>query len=66
MYEGLLLIDAGHPEAAAANVESFLRAGTWVDARPHQIALQVIQAWARNAVGSTAAAIDNARQRVGR
>ena len=64
MQEGLLLIDAGHPEAAADNIESFLRGGSWVEARPQQIALQVIQAWAELLCQRHAAAVDNARRAV--
>ncbi|MET0292437.1 MAG: serine/threonine-protein kinase [Steroidobacteraceae bacterium] len=64
IVEGLLLIDAGYPEAAAANVERFLSAGSWTDARPFQIVLQVVQAWAEMLSGRSANAIENARRAV--
>jgi tetratricopeptide (TPR) repeat protein len=61
MQEGLLLIDAGYPEAAADNVSAFLQAGSWVESRPQQVALQVIKAWAQMLAGRRTAAIDDAR-----
>jgi eukaryotic-like serine/threonine-protein kinase len=64
MHEGLLLIDAGYPDVAAASADRFLRAGSWADARPHQIALQVIQAWAEMLSGRRDAAIENARNAI--
>jgi tetratricopeptide (TPR) repeat protein len=64
MQEGLLLIDAGYPEAAAANVEAFLGTGSWVDARPQQIALQTIHAWAQMLSGHRDAAVASARSAV--
>ncbi len=62
--EGLLLIDAGYPEAAAANIEAFLRAGSWVEMASEQDALRVIQAWAEMESGKSEAAISHARMAV--
>jgi eukaryotic-like serine/threonine-protein kinase len=62
--EGLLLIDAGYADAAAANVAAFLGSGSWTDARAHQIVLQVIQAWAEMLAGRGDAAVENARRAI--
>jgi eukaryotic-like serine/threonine-protein kinase len=62
IQEGLLLIDAGYSEAAAANVTRFLASGSWVEARPQQVALQLVVAWAEMLAGRRAAAVENARR----
>jgi serine/threonine protein kinase/Tfp pilus assembly protein PilF len=59
--EGLLLIDAGYLEAAAANIEAFVRRGSWVEMASEQEALRVIQAWAELGSGQTKAAVAHAR-----
>lgn len=66
LQEGLLLIDAGHPEAAAENIGAFLRRGSWVDAGPQQIALQIVQAWAQMMAGRRSAAVETAKLAVAR
>src|SRR6202042_953482 len=64
VQEGLLLIDAGYPEAASANIEAFLRSGSWVETVPEQNLLRVVQAWAEMLSGRRKAAIDHARQAI--
>jgi eukaryotic-like serine/threonine-protein kinase len=61
-HEGLLLIDAGFHEAAAARIDAFLRSGSWIDARPQQIALRMIQSWAEMLSGQRDAAIAHASE----
>jgi hypothetical protein len=65
LQEGLLLIDAGYAEASAANIERFLRSGSWVETLPEQIALRVVQAWAEMLSGRTEAALEHARFALG-
>ena len=60
--EGLLLIDAGRPEAAAAAVDEFLRSGSWSDVRPQLSVLRTIQAWAEMLAGQRRLAIEHASQ----
>ncbi len=62
--EGLLLIDAGYPEAAAANIEVFFREGSWVEMASEQEALRVIQAWAEMQTGKSRAAVAHARMAI--
>ena len=64
VQEGLLLIDAGYPETAAANVEAFLRSGSWVETVPEQRLLRVVQAWGEMLAGRTKTAIEHARQAI--
>jgi hypothetical protein len=61
LREGLLLIDAGHPEAAADNIEAFLRRGSWVETEAQQTGLRMVQAWAEVIAGRKAAAIAHAK-----
>jgi eukaryotic-like serine/threonine-protein kinase len=61
LQEGLLLIDAGYPEAAAANIEAFLRSGSWVETIPEQNVLRVVQGWSDMLTGQRKAAVANAR-----
>lgn len=61
LREGLLLIDAGQPEAAADNIEAFLRRGSWVEAEAQQTGLGMVQAWAELLAGRRAAAIAHAK-----
>jgi tetratricopeptide (TPR) repeat protein len=60
--EGLLLIDAGRPEAAASAVDEFLRSGSWSDVRPQVSVLRLIQAWAEMLAGQRRLAIEHASQ----
>lgn len=59
-HEALLLIDAGYPEAAASNIDAFLRSGSWIDTQPQQIVLRIVQAWAEMLSGHREAAIEHA------
>jgi tetratricopeptide (TPR) repeat protein len=61
LEEGLLLIDAGYPEGAAANIDRFLRSGSWVETAPEQTSLRVVQAWAEMTAGRRDAAVEHAR-----
>ena len=65
LQEGLLLIDAGYPEASAANIERFLRSGSWLESAPEQISLRVVQAWAEMLAGRHADAVEHARLALG-
>jgi tetratricopeptide (TPR) repeat protein len=64
LYEALLLIDAGYPEAAADNAGVFLRAGSWEDARPQQTVLLIVKAWAEMLSSRLATAVELAQQAV--
>ena len=64
VQEGLLLIDAGYPDAAAANVERFIRLGSWVEAAPQLNVLRVVQAWGEMLSGKGKAAVEHARQAI--
>jgi eukaryotic-like serine/threonine-protein kinase len=59
-HEALLLIDAGYYDVAASRVDAFLKSGSWVDARPQQIALRMAQAWAEMLAGKRSAALEHA------
>jgi tetratricopeptide (TPR) repeat protein len=65
LQEALLLIDAGYPAQAAANVERFLAAGSWVETVPQERALRVAGAWAEMLAARDAAAVDQARRALG-
>jgi tetratricopeptide (TPR) repeat protein len=61
VQEGLLLIDAGYPEATAANIEKFIRQGSWVETAPELRVLRVVQAWSEMMAGRGQRAIEHAR-----
>jgi eukaryotic-like serine/threonine-protein kinase len=61
LREGLLLVDAGYPEAAADNIEAFLRRGSWVETEAQQTGLRMVQAWGELIAGRKAAAIAHAK-----
>ena len=63
--EGLFLIDAGYPEAAAAVIEEVVRTGSWSDVKPQLSVLRIVQAWAELLAGNSRAAIEHARSAVG-